>query len=204
MLALFAGDIPKIADPAYYRAPIDNLRTYSVYWPPREPNGYWQWIERVGPRPLVEPKTLKRTAQFIAAGERVFAEWDVAAMRTGDFGWARSVEELTKRGYAAAPDGTVPDLRWVPTSDGVKLGVANCTRCHAQVLPEYMRVRSGPGPHLAVVAKQRAPADLMHFMGRAGCESRPMDVRLPDAALYALVEYLYSLEARMGPAYSRR
>jgi hypothetical protein len=25
----------------YYRAPIDNLRTYPVYYPGREPAGYW-------------------------------------------------------------------------------------------------------------------------------------------------------------------
>ena len=33
----------------YQRAPIDNLRTYPVYFPGREPAGYWDMVQSVGP-----------------------------------------------------------------------------------------------------------------------------------------------------------
>src|SRR4030095_13640407 len=33
------------------------------------------------------------------------------------------------------PDGTVNTLRWVPTTQGVALGFANCSACHTLSLP---------------------------------------------------------------------
>jgi hypothetical protein len=68
----------------YYRAPIDNLRTYPVYYPGREPEGYWEMLQKVGSKPLIEPKTLKTDADWIRAGRRVFEEYDFPAFRTYD------------------------------------------------------------------------------------------------------------------------
>src|SRR3954463_13783408 len=58
----------------YYRAPIDNLRTYPVYYPGREPAGYWEMLQKVGPKLLIEPETFKTDADWIRAGKRVFEE----------------------------------------------------------------------------------------------------------------------------------
>jgi hypothetical protein len=66
----------------YYRAPIDNLRTYPVYLPGREPEGYWEMLQKVGPKPLIEPEMLKADADWIRAGKRVFEEYDMPAFRT--------------------------------------------------------------------------------------------------------------------------
>src|SRR5215510_14259794 len=66
----------------YYRAPVDNLRTYPVYYPGREPEGYWEMLQKVGPKPLIEPETLKTDADWIRAGKRVFEEYDDPAFRT--------------------------------------------------------------------------------------------------------------------------
>ena len=43
----------------YYALPVDNLRTYRVYAPGREPAGYWAFLQKVGPQPLIEPEKLK-------------------------------------------------------------------------------------------------------------------------------------------------
>jgi len=43
----------------YYRAPIDNYRTYPVYAPGREPAGYWEMLQTVGPKPLIDPSKLR-------------------------------------------------------------------------------------------------------------------------------------------------
>lgn len=40
----------------YYAAPVDNLRTYPVYHPDREPKGYQNWLKQVEPQPLIEPQ----------------------------------------------------------------------------------------------------------------------------------------------------
>src|SRR5215471_11511986 len=34
----------------YYAMAVENLRTYPVYFPGREPNGYWEMLHRVGPQ----------------------------------------------------------------------------------------------------------------------------------------------------------
>jgi len=68
----------------YQRAPIDNLRTYPVYYPGREPAGYWEAIQTVGPKPLIESATLSTDADWIRAGKRVFEEYDVPAFRISD------------------------------------------------------------------------------------------------------------------------
>ena len=37
----------------YYSAPSDNLRTYPVYRPDKEPPGYWEDLQKKKPEPLV-------------------------------------------------------------------------------------------------------------------------------------------------------
>jgi hypothetical protein len=66
----------------YYSLDVDNLRTYPVYLPGREPEGYWEMLQHVGPKPLIEPEKLKIEADWIEAGRRVFEELDVLQMRT--------------------------------------------------------------------------------------------------------------------------
>ena len=39
----------------YYSLTIENLRTYPVYFPGREPEGYWEMLQHIGPKPLIEP-----------------------------------------------------------------------------------------------------------------------------------------------------
>ena len=36
----------------YYSMAVENLRTYPVYFPGREPGGYWNMLQRVGPKPF--------------------------------------------------------------------------------------------------------------------------------------------------------
>ena len=64
----------------YHKAPIDNLRTYPVYYPGREPAGYWEMLQSVGPKPLIEPATLTAEADWVRAGQRVFDEFDIASI----------------------------------------------------------------------------------------------------------------------------
>ena len=63
----------------YYAAPLDNLRTYPVYYPGREPKGFWEFLNTVGPKPLIEPEKLKTEADWIEAGRRTFDELDFSA-----------------------------------------------------------------------------------------------------------------------------
>ena len=60
----------------YYSLPTENVRTYPVYEPGREPEGYWDMLQRTSPKALIETDDLNTEADWIAAGRRVFDELD--------------------------------------------------------------------------------------------------------------------------------
>src|SRR4029453_5124966 len=68
----------------YYSMTVENVRTYPVYFPGREPDGYWKMLQRVGPQPLIEPERLRSEADWTEAGRRVFDEADHLHLRTLD------------------------------------------------------------------------------------------------------------------------
>jgi mono/diheme cytochrome c family protein len=131
----------------YYRAPADNLRSYPVYYPGREPAGYWDRLQAVGPQPLIETKPRSSDAEWANDGRRVFEEWDVPGLRVFDpqaIAAARRASSFAKAGVRARPDGTLPDLRWVPTEEGMALGLANCASCHTRLMPDGSVLHGAP------------------------------------------------------------
>src|SRR5262249_2630459 len=62
----------------------DNLRSYPVYMPGREPDGYWEMLRQVGPKPLIEPDLIRTEADWIELGRRVFEEATAAQLTTFD------------------------------------------------------------------------------------------------------------------------
>ena len=136
----------------YYSMPVENLRTYPVYFPGREPEGYWEMLQRIGPKPLIEPDKLKSEADWIEAGRIVFEEADDLHLRTtAPELIARAREPKQFEGRQPLPDGAVSDLRWVPTKNGVALSIPNCRSCHLLYLPDGAQVPgaptfSSPGP----------------------------------------------------------
>ena len=132
------GAPPTHLTPAeYYSIPEENLRTYPLYMPDREPAGYWQQLQTVGPQPLIDTDTLVTKADWIAAGERVFV--DSVVLKTFDaevIALARDQQAMASRGTGPLPDGTINGIRWVPTENGVALGFTNCSACHVLYLPD--------------------------------------------------------------------
>jgi mono/diheme cytochrome c family protein len=123
----------------YYRAPVDNHRTYPVYEASKEPAGYWEMLHQVGPKPLVEPEKLKTEADWIEAGRRVFDELDHFTMRSYD----PDVIAKIRSSKATGPDGRIGSARWIPTGKGLAIGLSNCESCHARREADGRRV---PGP----------------------------------------------------------
>jgi hypothetical protein len=81
----------------YYSMPEYNFRSYPAYMPGREPEGYWQMLQHIGPQPLIEPETLKTEADWIAAG-------------TPDFRRGRytAIHDLGSQGDRPVPKPRVP------------------------------------------------------------------------------------------------
>lgn len=126
----------------YYALPVDNLKTWPVYLKGREPEGYWQMLQRVGPQPMIEPQKLKTKADWVDAGRTVFEQMDHLHLRTFDPAFVEAV----RRGDFLVPlkDGTAANVRWVPTKDGVALGFPNCSACHTLVRPDGSSIRGAP------------------------------------------------------------
>jgi len=164
----------------YYAWPIDNLRTYPVYYPGREPAGYWEMLERVGPKPLIEPERLKTEADWIEAGRRVFDELDHIPLRTFDPKFitaARSRETFDSAKIEPLPDGTIFGMRWTPTAKGVALSYSNCTNCHLLYMGNGTRV---PGAPTFASLPRRVPALILeaHVTNRRPPAAVPL--RMPD------------------------
>jgi len=129
----------------YYAMAVENLRTYPVYFPGREPDGYWEMLQRVGPKPLIEPDGLTTEADWIKAGQRVFDEADHLHLRSLDPKLIALVRSAaTFKDAEPAPDGTVPSMRWIPTKTGVAIGFSNCSNCHVLPLPNGTRIPGAP------------------------------------------------------------
>jgi hypothetical protein len=43
-----------MAEKDYHALPFENLRTYSVNYPGREPAEYWEMLQHIGSNPLIE------------------------------------------------------------------------------------------------------------------------------------------------------
>jgi hypothetical protein len=84
----------------FYAAPdAEWVRTYPVYFPGREPAGYWQMVSQKKPEPLIAAGS-RTVAEWIATGKQVFQEMDIPAFRSTDprlIAIVRSTDEYTKR-----------------------------------------------------------------------------------------------------------
>src|SRR4051812_4975336 len=66
----------------YYAVAVgDWVRSYPVYLPGREPEGYWQMLQSKKPEPLITPGA-PTEAGWIEAGRRAYDEMDVPGFRT--------------------------------------------------------------------------------------------------------------------------
>ena len=164
----------------YYSLPVENRKTYPVYYPGREPQGYWEMLQRVAPRPLIEPEKLKSDADWIEAGRIVFHEADDLHLRTFDpkiIAAARSRETFEAVRAQPLADGTVYGLLWVPTTQGVALSIPNCSGCHLLYLPDDTPVPGAPA--LAGVARGRDSRHRVPLIGPIHAANRAVTGAAP-------------------------
>jgi hypothetical protein len=120
----------------YYSVPADNLRTYPVYRPDKEPAGYWDELQKKKPEPLVDASKIRTKADWLAAGVRAFRELDTPLSRTDDPALiAMARDPKTFADVPGLADGTVHDPRWVVTDRGVMLSNLERASCHFRVTP---------------------------------------------------------------------
>jgi hypothetical protein len=174
----------------YYKVPADNLRTYPVYHPDSEPPGYWDWLQKQKPEPLVDVAKIKTKQDWIAAGERAFRELDSALARTNDPALiARARDPEAFKDVLKLAGGSVFGLRWVVTEQGVMLSVGECSTCHFQVRPDKSVSFAGPLGRLPRGTPRLFPAGL--GVGRFGAIANQR--RFPNEAPQTITWRMYTL-----------
>jgi hypothetical protein len=136
-----------ISEKEYYSLPVDNLKTYPVYFPGREPAGYWEMLQKIGPKPLIEPSKLKTEADWLEAGREVFAGADHIHQRSYDerlIALVRNAKVFQDLKVEPLTDGTLPDVLWVPTEKGVALSAPSCASCHTFFTPKGEAFHGAP------------------------------------------------------------
>jgi hypothetical protein len=117
----------------YYAVPGENLRTYPVYRPDREPPGYWEWLRKQKPQPLVEASKLRTREDWIKAGEMAFQTVGGTLLRTNDPEKMKVFRDPKAfEGVWTRLDGSLLVERWVITEHGIELRVVACAGCHAR------------------------------------------------------------------------
>lgn len=118
----------------YYAVPGDNLKTYPVYRPDREPPGYWEWLQKQKPQPLVDASKLRTREDWSRAGETAFQILDEPPVRTSDPAVIRTFRDPGKfDGIWMQTDGSTPWARWVVTNKGVQVAITACAICHGRL-----------------------------------------------------------------------
>jgi len=133
----------------FERIPAATLyRSYPAYHPDREPPGYWEWLQKQPPKPLLDVSELRTQSDWIAAGKIVFRElYRAGPGSTADLvPLARSRDALARAGVETMPDGTLP-LLWVVTPDGVEPKMKTCQSCHTRYLDDGTALDGAPANH---------------------------------------------------------
>ena len=134
----------------YYRIPVMPIyKSYPIYLPGKEPDGYWEKLRSLEPELVWDVRELKTKADWIAAGEEVF--------RAPILWLPLEAPPLALRVLAGFSDGYLDNAsRWnarmnVPTpSNGsfpfdrisirekgrLQAGTLSCATCHTRVQPD--------------------------------------------------------------------
>ncbi len=130
----------------YYAIPERAVfRSYDVYHPDFEPDGYWEWLHEQEPEVVFDATQLKTKADWIRAGELVFHEGNEYSTGT-EMEFVRDREAYEAAGIRLDSEGRFPYGRYFIREKGkVELGTDACATCHTRVLPDGSVLRGGPG-----------------------------------------------------------
>ena len=136
----------------YYKMPVPPLyRSYAVYHPDREPQGYLEWLRQREPATVWDSSKLKTRNDWIRAGELVFSApvgYGSIAVRgsDGEDLYVRERSWYEKVRPPVSSDGILPFYRYIIREKGkIELGVLSCAMCHTRVLSDGSTVKGAQG-----------------------------------------------------------
>ncbi|MFN3998743.1 hypothetical protein [Algoriphagus sp.] len=127
-----------VSEEFYYALPERVIyKTYPVYHPDFEPEGYWDWLHEQEAEIVFDPSKLKSEEDWIKAGELIF-DYPIdtlgAVIGTEH---VRDREFYSSTNMPTTPEGVIPFAQWVVAGKGkVYLGNLSCAMCHTRVMED--------------------------------------------------------------------
>jgi hypothetical protein len=131
----------------YYRMPVRPIyKSYPVYYPDREPQGYLESLKHQEPEIIFDESRLKTAADWIKAGEMVF-DAPIEFVSEGTlYSEIRKTPWYQKNNVPLTREGVMPFMRYVVREKGkVELGILACAHCHTRVMPDGSIVKGAQG-----------------------------------------------------------
>jgi hypothetical protein len=120
----------------YYALKVRPIyKTYPVYAPGQEPEGYIEWLKQQEPEIIFDPSKLHTKEDWIRAGKLVFeAETLFRAAQPDERADVNPVWPIAKDGSLPAfPPGNVYIIR---KKGVVETGINSCAGCHTRIMPD--------------------------------------------------------------------
>lgn len=136
-----------VSEDYYYQLPVRPVyRSYPIYHPDHEPEGYRERLATLEPEIAFDESALTTQRDWVAAGARVFRapiSYDGPTLRPQDVldpAW------YDTNGIAVTPEGIFPYARWVVRERGkLEVGNLGCAMCHTRMLPDRSVVEGAQG-----------------------------------------------------------
>jgi hypothetical protein len=126
----------------YYSLPVRTIyKSYPVYHPDYEPDGYLDSLRELEPIDMFDPSKLVTEEDWIRAGELVFDAPHFFSSVDSPFGAAGMAE----MGVPTTREGMFPFARYVVKPEGLRLGVAACGNCHTRVIEDGSIIKGAQG-----------------------------------------------------------
>jgi hypothetical protein len=137
------GQIVYVSSEYFYRTPALKIyKSYPVYQPGREPDGYLDWLKEQSPVLAFDPSTINTEADWIRAGQIAFNAPTIIEPISD----VRDPVWYERLRIPVTSNGMVPGFYYVIRQKGeVELGSFSCATCHSRVLPDGSLVVGAQG-----------------------------------------------------------
>lgn len=203
---------PKHVSRDYYYALPERVlyKSYPIYHPSREPEGYLDTLRTLEPALAFDATKLKTEADWIGAGRDVF---EMPIAYNGPIVTMRMVRDPAWYDQHRVPlttDGTMPFARYVIRQKGrVDIGNTSCAMCHTRMMPDGTAIAGAQGnfPFESVTAStlDGAPPPAVRTLFRAlvatpwdRAVSARLDAMTPDQFQQALASVPAGVIVRQG------
>lgn len=125
-------------------------KTYPLYMPGREPEGYYEWLLKQEPVLIFDAAKLKTEEDWIKAGEMMYEMPEAYSVMLDSSLNMKKLNEFYEEMNAihtpVTKEGIIPYFTLAIREKGkIELGSFSCGNCHNKVMPDGSLLRGGQG-----------------------------------------------------------